>query len=245
MPQERALQITFVDGKYGYSSFPYYEALAHLSQLMAINPTERLFRVYANIGRVRMVMGNGSLVFGDDLAMHGVIRAEKFTGQPLDETLATLNTGLKPVMEVNAGTGECRVYYPARFQYAEPLLHRIYEVFKADCWSLCREYLVDRYGATGLPVGNMEKATELSKLFGRSFFIGHHLEAGFEPVTTVMPGDMVVMGESGGVLHTGIYTENGELLHHMPGRLSTSEKYDGALVKFTQIILRHRSVMGK
>lgn len=242
MAQERALQITFVGDKYGYSEFPYVDAKASLADGIRDRvATMRTFQIYSNYGRLRVGRNNAyTPVANDELKFEGVVRDDAFTGVPLEETLTKLQdlNGI-PVIEIHSGSGELRCYYPYRYAYAEPLTGRIYDVFKSDCWSLCREWLFDRKGIL-LPAGTMQYATELTEKMGRNFFIEIAKENGLRDVLIPQDGDIVVLGMD--VFHTCIYLEGDRVLHMFPGRLSAIEPYDGWLKSNTQTIMRHSSL---
>lgn len=242
MAQERALQITFVADEYGYSGFPYPDVLSALVEGIQdrVAPM-RTFQVYSNYGRLRVGRNNKyTPVANDELKYEGVVRDDAFTGEPLPETLAKLKRlDALPVIEVHTGSGELRCYYPARYAHAEPLTGRIYDVFKSDCWSLCREWLLDRKGIR-LPAGTMQYATELTEKMGRNFFIEIAKENNLRDVLIPQEGDIVVLGLD--VFHTCIYLEGDRVLHMFPGRLSAIEPYDGWLKSNTQTIMRHSSL---
>lgn len=242
MPQERALQITFVGDKYGYSGFPYADA----QEAFAAGITDRVspaktFQVYSNFGRIR-VGRNGSYVpqENDELKFEAVVRDDDYTGAPNEETLAKIShIGAIPVIEIHSKTGDIRAYYPAQYAFAEPLTGRIYEVFKSDCWSLCREWLLDNFGVR-LPAGTMQISVELSERLGRNFFLEACKENGFKEVILPRHGDVIVTGTD--QFHTGIYLDGDRVLHMFPGRLSAIEPYDGWLKANTLAIMRLESV---
>lgn len=239
MAQERALQITFVGDKYGYSDFPYEEVHTALVEgiLDRVAPM-CTFQVYSNFGRIRCGRNNKyTPVANDELKFNGIVRDDEFTGEPLPETAEALNKlDSLPIIEFHSDSGELRCYYPARYAYAEPLTGRIYDVFKSDCWSLCREWLIDNRGIR-LPAGTMQYATELTEKMGRNFFIEIAKEQGFREVLIPKEGDVVVLGLD--IFHTCIYLEGNRVLHMFPGRLSAIEAYDGWLEANTQAILRY------
>jgi hypothetical protein len=239
MAQERALQITFVGDKYGYSGFPYPDV--HTALVEGIQDRVapmRTFQVYSNFGRPRVGRNNAYTPTAyDELKFEGVVRDDPFDGTPSEDTLARINRlDALPVIEFHSDSGDLRCYYPARYAYAEPLTGRIYDVFKSDCWSLCREWLLDKRGVR-LPAGTMQFANELTEKMGRNFFIEIAKEQGFREVLIPKEGDVVVVGV--GVFHTCIYLEGGRVLHMFPGRFSAIEPFDGWLKANAQAILRY------
>ena len=239
MAQERALQITFVGDKYGYSGFPYPDV--HQALVEGIRDrvaSMRTFQIYSNFGRIRVGRNNKyTPVANDELKFVGIVRDDAYDGTPSEETLAALQRlDALPIIEFHISSGDLRCYYPPRYAYAEPLTGRIYDVFKSDCWSLCREWLIDNRGIR-LPAGTMQYATELTEKMGRNFFIEIAKEQGFREVLIPKEGDVVVLGLD--IFHTCIYLEGNRVLHMFPGRLSAIEAYDGWLEANTQAILRY------
>lgn len=242
MAQERALQITFVDGKYGYSGFPYPDAQRAFAEgLRDRVATAKTFQIYSNFGRIR-VGRNGAYkpLSEEELKFEGVVRDDDYDGTPSEETLKKIaSIDGTPVIEIHSKTGDIRVYYPYHYLVAEPLTGRIYDVFKSDCWSLCREYLLDNYGIR-LPAGTMEISKELADRLGRNFFLEACKENGFKEVILPQPGDIIVTGVD--MFHTAVYLEGGRMLHMFPGRLSAIEQYDGYLESSTVAIMRHEAL---
>lgn len=242
MAQERALQITFVGDKYGYSGFPYPDV--HQALVEGIRDRVapmRTFQIYSNFGRIRVGRNYAyQPVANDELKFVGVVRDDAYDGTPSENTLAALQRlDALPIVEFHTSSGDLRCYYPSRYAFAEPLTGRIYDVFKSDCWSLCREWLLDKKGIR-LPAGTMQYATKLTEKMGRNFFIEIAKENGLRDVLLPREGDIVVLGLD--VFHTCIYLEGDRVLHMFPGRLSAIEPYDGWLLANTQAILRHSSL---
>jgi proteasome lid subunit RPN8/RPN11 len=84
-----------------------------------------------------------------------------------------------------------------------------------DCFTLVRD------GIAGVPDFSREPMFwEKDDLFGRFQTV-----AGFEPVGSVEPGDVLIFSIRGqGVAnHCAVYLGGGRIVHHMPGRLSREE----------------------
>lgn len=244
MAQERALQITFVGDKYGYSGFPYPDAQRDFAAGLgdSVAPA-KTFQIYSNFGRIRVGRNNAYIPQAyDELKFEAVVMDGKYTGEPSEETLAKIShISATPVIEIHAETGDIRVYYPYRYLFKEPLTGRIYDVFKSDCWSLCREYILDNYGIR-LPAGTLQISMDLTERLGRNFFLEACKENGFKEVIVPMPGDVIVTGDA--QFHTGIYLEGDRVLHMFPGRLSAIEAYDGWIKASTVAIMRHEKMGG-
>ena len=237
MTQTRALQITFVEG-YGYGPFPFTSLLHDIAAKRGAKEFTQ-FQIVSNYGRPRARFEGESGAPHEEVAMHGVLRSESFTGRPLPSTVETINRLQRPVLEVTWPEGVPRVYYPSRYLAHEPLTCRVYEVFKSDCYAICREYLMSKLGIKTLPPVSMENAKEKAELFGRDFLMNMFYELGFQSVLTPAPGDIIVMGEESSAMHMAVMVEGGHILHHFQDRLSTIEPYDGYWKDATAAVLRY------
>lgn len=244
MTQDRALQITFVGGEYGWGNFPFTNVLAEVSQRIGAKSFDE-FQVMSNRGRPRLRIDGDLPVPGDELGMYGVIRhGDLFDGKPLPSTIQKLNETQMPVLEITWPDSVSRVYYPARYRHAEPYVGRVYEVFKSDCYSLVREYLIAHGYTTAevLPLGVVQEAMKHAELFGRDFFLDSFLKVGFQTVMNAQPGDVIVIGAHGQPLHAAALLADGRILHHSPGRFSVAEVYDGYWKQSTLAIFRYVKV---
>ena len=235
-----ALHIKF-EGDYGWGGFPYLSVLTSIKLRPQTGAQFDTFQVVSYHGRPRLHVEGDKWVEGERREMHGVNRNARFTGVPLPSTVQLANETQLPVLEVSWPEGLARVYYPARYKHVEPYEGRVYEVFKSDCYSLVREYLMDHghvYPDT-LPVGAAEEAAKHATLFGRDFFMNSFLKVGFQPVVgEPQQGDVVICGAPNDALHAAVLLEGNRLLHHAPNRFSTIEPYDGYWKHGTRAIYR-------
>lgn len=241
MAQDRALQINFVGNEYGWGNLPFVHVAAELGQRLKGAPETTAFQVMSNRGHPRVRFEGDTPVPGDELALYGAVREGAFTGQPLPSTLELMQRTQMPVLEICMPGTETRIFYPARYRHVEPLAGRVYEVFKADCYSLIREYLMSHgYVPEGvLPIGAAEEAMQHANLFGRDFFLESFQRVGFQAVTNPQPGDVFIIGSTSQALHAAVLLPDGRILHHSPGRFSTVEPYEGYWKQQTLVTFRY------
>lgn len=234
--QTRAFQIKFTDS-YGYSGFPFPRKTREVERLM-LESQPTFFWITHREGGKLFIHWNEDRPTEDHIFSRGVFR-RGFTGEPLPETLEFINGSHIPCLEVS-DDGGARVYYPLIYKHAEPYVGRIYEVFKADCYTLVREYLADKKGWPLLPVADLKEAFRRAQIMGRDFLASSFFEYGYEEVTKAQPNDIIIIGHPGVPVHCAVLLESGDILHHYPGRVSCIEPYDGVWLKDTMGIVRYR-----
>ena len=236
MAQDRAFQITFVGDSYGYSVFPFPRLVRQIEENQKKTPLEHFWIGYSDGGKPyihwELTQPSGS-VFA-----RGICRPD-FTGEPLPETLEFMKNSHMPCVEIY-DDGSARVYYPAIYRFAEPYVGRVYEVFKADCYTIVREYLADKKDWPTLPPADLQEAYRRAQIMGRDFLASSFFEYGYEQVTKAQPYDIIVIGTQGAPVHCAVMLESGDILHHYPGRLSCIEPYEGMWLLNTMTILRYR-----
>lgn len=114
---------------------------------------------------------------------------------------------------------------------------------KTDCYGLVRDFYHDIYGII-LP--NYARPTNFWEA-GLDLYIERYARNGFAPVDGPVidwrPGDVILMAVRSRVAnHAAILVENGQILHHLFGRLSTVDPYRGLWRDATLNTLRHRDV---
>ncbi|HBG06331.1 MAG: hypothetical protein A2075_12235 [Geobacteraceae bacterium GWC2_58_44] len=112
-----------------------------------------------------------------------------------------------------------------------------------DCWTLVYDYYQEKLGIT-LP--DWEPYEEDFWEKGKNYYVERYAQFGFVPVQDLRCHDVLLMQLGGRVkmpIHSGIYQSNGTLLHHVPGRLSTSDVYGDYLRSMTNLVLRHGSLL--
>ena len=131
-----------------------------------------------------------------------------------------------------------------------PFVHNVW-----DCWATCEAYYKKYPGLSFRSFHREDLWWE--KQDTTSFYEEFYEECGFERVTEVQPGDMVVMqiGRTYHPNHAGIYLgkidqfeEQGLhggpfMLHHMWGKPSEIIVYGGQWEQRTRMILRHKELV--
>lgn len=108
-----------------------------------------------------------------------------------------------------------------------------------DCWTLVYDYYRETLSIT-LPDWEPYEVDFWKS--GRNYYVERYASFGFVPVEDLRPHDVVLMQLGTEVpVHAGVYQENGTVLHHVPGRLSTADVYGTYLRRSTNLILRHGS----
>ena len=124
--------------------------------------------------------------------------------------------------------------------YQAPYLRRPYVHGVHDCFSICRDWY-NREWDLGIPDFDRENDWWAR---GGNLYMDHYQSVGFVEVPRQPPqiGDAFLFKIKSPVPnHAAIYVGNGEMLHHVVGRLSCTEQYGGLWVKFTTHQLRHTS----
>lgn len=136
-----------------------------------------------------------------------------------------------------------------------PLLGRPFVHGAWDCWQVCADWYAREWGLAFPAYGREDGWWERAE--GPSLYEEAYAAAGFEPVSQLQHGDLVVMavGRTAHPNHAGIYlgaapSLPGEptdvhgpgpfLLHHLYGRPSEIIVFGGPWRDRTRLILRHR-----
>ena len=116
------------------------------------------------------------------------------------------------------------------------LLGRVFDYGWSDCYTLVRDWFAV---TRDVRLPDFPREDDFWEA-GRSPYIDHFREFGFEEVEDLMPGDALLMriGQSKVPNHAAIYTGGGRILHHMQDRLSSSDIYDGRFQRATTHRLR-------
>lgn len=145
-------------------------------------------------------------------------------------------TGL-PWHICNPNSGDWAYLEPSG--YKAPLVGRAWVWAVTDCWTLVRDW----YCEQGLPLADYDRPPSPEAFADAPLFDLYWRTAGFYSLPEndpLQPGDALLMGIGGqGMNHVGVYIGDGMLLHHLRGRLSSTDMYGGWLQKCTGRRLRH------
>ena len=123
--------------------------------------------------------------------------------------------------------------------YLAPLVGRQFAHGVLDCYSLVEDFYAWNLG---IRLGRYDREDRWWEK-GQDLYSIERLKAeGFEPVTgDLQRGDMILMEIRSPVPnHAGIYLGDGQMLHHMDGRLSERVPYGGMWAERTRYVVRHR-----
>ncbi len=125
--------------------------------------------------------------------------------------------------------------------FAAPLVGRQFAHGVLDCYTLVRDFYARDLGVQLAQYERDDKWWEK----GQDLYSMDRLQAeGFELATgELQRGDMILMQIRSPVPnHAGVYLGDGQMLHHMQGRLSERVPYGGMWAERTRYVVRHREV---
>lgn len=242
--EKRAKQIKF-EGAWGYSDFPYSNIMSDIAKAVFHEKTfsgDSFFIGVKPRGKPYCDM-SGAQPDNVFCKVYLIDQAKSVIDwTPSEKTMQFINDRGLPCAEMSSITGTFRVFYPAWYEYKEPKLNRIYKILASDCYTLVREYMVDVL-KIDVPEASRREAKKYADALGRDF-IEHSIENfGFERVLVPMSGDIVLIHqETGDPTHMAVMSDDQNILHLTPGRLSCIEKYDGYWKNKTTSIWRAKNV---
>jgi cell wall-associated NlpC family hydrolase len=126
----------------------------------------------------------------------------------------------------------------------EHLLGKSFELGKQDCFTLFRDFYRDNFQIELPNYARPENFWEV----GMDIYLTKAAKNGFRILdchpTEYQAGDVVLMAiHSTHANHAGILLEDGSLIHHLFGRLSTKEPYRGVYRNTTIAVCRHKDVV--
>lgn len=137
------------------------------------------------------------------------------------------------------GSDGLREHRPAG--YHAPLLGRVFEHGRLDCFALIRDYFLE---LLGIQLPDFAREDDWWARGGNLYLEGYE-RAGFVDVTgqPMQPHDVPLMQLAAPVPnHAGVLLPDGQLLHHAPKRLSRRESYSGFWANLTRRVVRHREL---
>lgn len=140
---------------------------------------------------------------------------------------------------VNPGTGMWGSCRPEG--YRAPLIGRQWVWAVSDCWTLCRDWYAETWG---IELRDWPRPTTWQEFNAAPMFDGCWRDTGFITVPEDAPlavGDLLLMSLERPLNHIAVYVGDGQILHHVRGRLSSRDVYGGYYQKNTGRVIRHSS----
>lgn len=122
--------------------------------------------------------------------------------------------------------------------YEAPLVGRSFSHGVLDCFTLLRDYYARELH---IQLPNFERQDDWW-LRGQNLYMDNFRKAGFEPITDApQVGDVILMQIRSPVPnHAAVYIGDGQIIHHVSGRMSSRDVYDGYWQENTRIIIRYK-----
>lgn len=186
---------------------------------------------------------SGKLVFSEEPVqdtLSGIIQVDESILAPavtpkLREEMAKYNV---PATIIGNNKDISKSYFPDRYFENVTYKNRVYVYGVLDCYTLIRDYFRDKY--------NVWIPANIDRSFGwwhngRNLYVDMYSEYGFTETTDLIRKDDVLLFkfDNGMPSHSAIYIGEGMMLHHMIGRLSCIEKFDGIYKMSLAGVLRY------
>ena len=126
--------------------------------------------------------------------------------------------------------------------YEAPLVGRTFVHGVLDCYSIIRGWYARE---RGIELPNFERRDGWWNDGSSNLYLDHFEAAGFQPIKgAIQVGDIVLMqirSENHVPNHAAVYIGDGQIIHHMHGRLSSRDVYDGWFQEVTRLVIRRAS----
>lgn len=124
--------------------------------------------------------------------------------------------------------------------YKAPLVGRVFVHGVLDCFSLIKDFYKEELN---IELPNYVREDQWWHK-GHDLYRKNYESAGFSVVPTIQKYDVILMQiRAPQANHAGVYIDDGILLHHLSGRLSSRELYDGYYQEKTVLIFRHKDFL--
>lgn len=121
--------------------------------------------------------------------------------------------------------------------YVAPLVGREFQHGVLDCYAIIRDWYQQELGITLTDYSRHDNWWEDGQ---SNLYVSNFQQEGFYRVDAPARGDMILMQIGSSVPnHAAVYLGDGMILHHLQGRLSSTDVYGGYFQKVTTHILRH------
>ena len=123
--------------------------------------------------------------------------------------------------------------------YEAPLVGRMFAHGILDCYTLVQDYYRRELGVE-LPY--FERRDGWWNEPGVSLYMDNFAKCGFEPIKGPLQiGDVILIQiRSVEPNHAAVYIGNGQILHHVMGRMSSRDLYDGYWQENTRLTIRYK-----
>lgn len=113
-----------------------------------------------------------------------------------------------------------------------------------DCYSLLKDFYADNFG---IELPNYARPADFWK-HGINLYWENYSKNGFYPLdchpSEYQPGDVVLMAMRSTIAnHAAVLVENGQIIHHLQGRMSEKTGYIGVFRNTTVGVFRHKDVV--
>lgn len=154
------------------------------------------------------------------------------------ESRAWMEDSGVPLVQFDPNMAVCKEFIPSRYFENAPYEGRFFLHGLLDCYTLFRDWYSNELG--------IEIPWNIQKPFGwwghsDSLYLKYMKEAGFSQQSGVMQrGDVLLFAMGSQVTnHAAVYLGNGQILHHLNGRLSCVESLTEKLSRYQTAICRH------
>lgn len=155
-----------------------------------------------------------------------------------DSNRAEMNADNLALTIIGKDRDHSKSYLPDRYFENVSYENRIYLYGMLDCYTLIRDYFRDKY--------DIWIPANIDRSFGwwhngRNLYVDMYSSYGFKETSTAIKKDDVLLFkfDNGMPSHSAIYMGNGKMMHHMIGRLSCIDDFDGIYKMSLAGVLRY------